>query len=149
MTGFTFEVLCNPFEGYKFDQEFQYASERYLLRVLVQGKTSQLVFYSLPSDYSNLELSKYKFKTIEELNRSREANIKEGEQIQCIKSKFIHQINIAVTGITPINFWEKGEEYSKEAKTNPEVAAFQDVTSHLSKIPLQFAKTSLQVVLKG
>ena len=40
MTGFSFEVLCNPFEGYKFDQEFQYASERYLLRVLVEGKTS-------------------------------------------------------------------------------------------------------------
>jgi len=142
-TSFKYGILCNPFEGFKFDKEFHSYSDRYYSKVSVLGDKSYLSFYNLPSAYTDMKVSTYS-----PLYRPQEFAEGSQNKPKCIESKYIHILDFATDKVYPLRFVPKNipEAYSLLQK-EPDLAAIR-TAANLFSPPLVFNKKSLQLLLR-
>lgn len=138
-------IFCNPFEGFRFDREFQTMSESIYVKVGMTKTKTYFYFYNLPSVYNPDNMYSFPgFYTVKELVQATKTN-----KLECLKSKLTKEFEYPAEDVSFLRFNNKRiadlEEYTKGDADLLAVHIASTVGDH----PLVFNRNALQLLVRS
>ena len=138
-------IFCNPFEGFRFDKEFQTMSESIYVKVGMTKTKTYFYFYNLPSVYNPDNMYSFPgFYTVKDLIQANKTN-----KLECLKSKLTKEFPYPAEDVSLLRFNNKRisdlEEYTKGDADLLAVHVASTVGDH----PLVFNRKALQLLVRS